>query len=110
MTEVFFFFFVHYLVRQAFSRTRAHGIHPKVGVHVVGTDARVGVGDVRQRSHLLPLRPHRHAGRQDPDRAREPQHPQHLRSGTRRKEVMNEYSARKGTSHLRAEDESVRGR
>lgn len=72
-----------HLVRLAFSRARAHGIYPQVWIHVVRADARVGVGDVRQSSHLLPRRPHRHARRHDPNRARELQ--QHLQSGTRRK-------------------------
>lgn len=57
-----------------------------------------------QRFHLLPLRAHRHARGQDPDRAREPQHPQHLQSGTGRREATNklERSAVTGTSRVAA--------
>lgn len=70
---------VRYLIRLTLPRARAHGVHPQVGVHVIGADARVGVGDVRQRSQPV-FRPHRHA-RHEPDGARE-QRPPHLRSGT----------------------------
>lgn len=70
---------MRYLIGLTLPRARAHGVHPQVGVHVIGADARMRVGDVRQRSQPV-LRPQQHA-RQEPDGARK-QRPPHLRSGT----------------------------
>lgn len=46
-----------YLVGVTLSRAGAHGVHPQVGVHVVGADARVRVRDLGQNSDVG-LHPH----------------------------------------------------
>lgn len=58
-----------YLVSQALARARAHGVHPQVGVHVVGADARVRVGDGGHYSEQQ-LHPHARA-REEPDPSRD---------------------------------------
>lgn len=73
-----------YLVGLALPRTRAHGIHPQVGVHVIGADPRVGVDDMRQDPRLV-LHPHCRA-RHEPDPPWK-QHPPHVQSAAQPDEL-----------------------
>ena len=69
----------HYLIRFTLSRAGAHCIHPQVGVHVIGADPGVWIGDMWHNFDLV-LHPHCHT-RQEPDPPWK-QHPPHLQSGT----------------------------